>query len=253
MEWQAPAVVLGVSPYGEGDALACVLTADYGAWRGLARGGASRAKSSTWQAGNVIDARWIARLEESLGSFTAELSQAIAASAMQDPWRLGVLSAAVSLTAAALPEREPHPRVLAAHLTLNQGAIAELVRFEMVLLADLGFGLDLSACAVNGQANDLSFVSPRSGRAVSNEAAGKFRDRLLPLPLFLIDPEHTPTPAELAEGMRLTSHFLSRDLFGAQHKPLPASRIALAESLAVSSAGEEGEGRHAQRASHEGP
>ena len=235
MEWQAPAVILHVCAYGEGDALATLLTAEHGAWRGLARGGLSRAKAATWQAGNLVEARWVARLTDQLGSFTGDLAEPVAAAALSDPWRLAVLSAALAITCAALPEREPHPRVLAgllrvlAHLPLAMGAAAELVRFETILLGELGFGLDLSACAVSGARENLAYVSPRTGRAVARDAAGEFRDRLLVLPEFVLAPDAPASPADLAAGLRLTGHFLARDLFGLQHKPVPAARTALAD------------------------
>lgn len=242
MEWEAPAVVLDARAHGEGDALATVLTEAHGSHRGLARGGASRSKAATWQAGNVLQARWVARLADQLGSFTAELVHPAAALAMDDPLRLAVLSSACAVAEGALPEREPHPRVFAGlmHLIvrLGQGAdsLTELVRWEATLLADLGYGLDLAHCAVTGETVGLAFVSPRTGRAVSAEGAGEWRDRLLALPRFLVG-GNTAGPADWRDGLRLTGHFLERDAFGGHGRPLPAARSMLYDRVAALAAG----------------
>ena len=113
MDWDAPAVVLDARPFGEGDAIATVMTEPHGLHRGLARGGAARGQGAVWQSGNLVQARWVARLADQLGSFSAELIHPAAALAMDDPLALGVLTAACAVAAGALPEREPHPRVFA--------------------------------------------------------------------------------------------------------------------------------------------
>lgn len=232
MEWDAPAVVLAARPYGEGDALATVLTETHGAHRGLARGGLSRARASLWQPGNLVQARWVARLADQLGSLTAELVHPGAALAMDDPLALAILSSACAVAEGALPEREPHPRVFAGlvHLVANLGqgadALSELVRWEATLLSELGYGLDTAACAVTGETAGLAFVSPRTGRAVSQDAAGDWRARLLPLPGFLVGANRAG-PADWRDGLRLTGHFLERDAFGHQHRPLPPARHML--------------------------
>jgi DNA repair protein RecO (recombination protein O) len=236
MEWNAPGIILSASPYGEGDALAAVFTEVLGVHRGLARGGLSRARASTWQAGNLIEARWIARLADQLGSFSGEMVHPAAALAMQDGLSLAILQAACAVAEGALPEREPYPRIFAgllhliAHLQPSERSLAEFARWELALLADLGFGLDLSKCAVTGEESGLAFVSPRTGRAVSATAAGAWRQRLLPLPAFFI--EDVPADAAaLAGALRLTGHFLARDAFGARHKPLPAARTMLLDRV----------------------
>ena len=232
MEWESPAIVLDARPYGEGDAIATVITEDHGAHRGLARGGLSRGRAGVWQAGNVVQARWVARLADQLGSLTAELVHPAAALAMEDRLALGILRAACAVAEGALPEREAHPRVFAgllrllAQLAAGPATLAALVRWEAVLLADLGYGLTLDACALTGATDGLSWVSPRTGRAVADAAAGDWRARLLPLPPFL----HAGGPGNAGEwrdGLRLTGHFLARDAFGHQHRPLPAARVAL--------------------------
>ncbi len=236
VEWEAAGIVVHSAPFGEGDALAAVFTEDHGLYRGLARGGASRARANIWQVGNLVEARWIARLSDQLGSFSAELVHPSAALAMQSPLALAALSSACAIADGALPEREPHEGVfrgllhLIVHLA-KEGALAELVLWEAGLLGHLGYGLDLSACAVTGARENLRYVSPRSGRAVSEEGAGLWRERLLPLPGFMTGATDPPTPEELAQGLRMTGHFLARDVFGARHRPLPAARTMFYERI----------------------
>ncbi len=232
MEWDAPAIVLDARPYGEGDAIATVMTEAHGAHRGLVRGGFARARAAVWQTGNVVQARWVARLADQLGALTAELVHPAAALAMEDRLTLAMLRAACAVAEGALPEREAHPRVfgtllqLLARLAQGPELLADLVRWEAMLLADLGYGLDLGVCAVTGATDDLAYVSPRTGRAVAAAAAGDWRARLLRLPPFLC----AAVPGDAADwrdGLRLTGHFLARDAFGHRHLPLPAARIAL--------------------------
>jgi DNA repair protein RecO (recombination protein O) len=237
MEWQEPAAVLDVVPYGEGDALITVLTAGLGAWRGLAKGGNSRGKTSLWQPGNLVSARWVARHEDQLGSLTGELVHPGAAMAMDDRVSLAVLNAACALAAGALPEREPHPSAFAGLARLLAGigiagaALPGLVLWELDLLRELGFGLDFSASALAGDNDRLAFVSPRTGRAVSLSGAGEWVDRLLKLPAFLLDGAD-PDLAEAFDGLTLTGHFLARDVFGARHRPLPPARERLYNLIA---------------------
>jgi DNA repair protein RecO (recombination protein O) len=236
MEWEAPGIVVLASAFGEGDALAALFTEAHGVTRGLARGGFSRARKNIWQIGNLVEARWVARLADQLGSFTAELVHPSAALAMDDALALAVLSSACAVAEGALPEREPHAAIfkgllhLIVHLAGNKNPLAELVHWECGLLSDLGYGLDFSACAVTGTRENLRFVSPRSGRAVSEEAAGPWRERLLKLPPFLAG-KGDPTAEDLADALRITGHFLSRDAFGLRHKPLPAARVMLYEKV----------------------
>jgi DNA repair protein RecO (recombination protein O) len=238
MEWDAPAIVLDVRPHGEGDAVATVLTAGHGAHRGLARGGFSRAHAATWQAGNLARVRWVARLSDQLGSFTAELVHPGASLAMDDPTALAVLASCCAVAEGALPEREPHPRVFDGLLRLIARAadaaalLPDAVRWECALLADLGYGLDLSRCAVTGAAEGLAFVSPRTGRAVSQAAAGVWRDRLMRLPPFLLT-DGAASLADALDGLRLTGRFLERDVFGSRHRPLPAARRMLYDRAAA--------------------
>jgi len=230
MEWEAPGIVLDGRPYGEGDLIVAVFTEQQGVHRGLARGGASRGKVALWQVGNLVSLRWVGRLPEQLGSLTGEMIQATAASAMQDAMTLGLMRAACAVTVGALPEREVYPISFSALLRLlarigaEVATAGDLARFEMALLADLGYGLDLSSCALTGETADLSLVSPRTGRAVTEAAAGIWRGRMLPLPAFLREVEAEGDATQWRDALRLTGHFLERDAFGHHHRPLPEAR-----------------------------
>jgi DNA repair protein RecO (recombination protein O) len=238
MDWDAPAIVLDARPYGEGDAIATVMTEEHGLHRGLARGGASRAQAGMWQPGNLVQVRWVARLADQLGSFSAEMIHPGAAFVIDDPLALAMLSSLCAVAEGALPEREPHPRVfqglvhLVARLPRGAAMLNDLIRWETVLLSDLGYGLDLSSCAVTGETTGLAYVSPRTGRAVTAAAAGVWTSRLLRLPDFLTGGD-TAGPVDWRDGLELTGHFLARDAFGAQHRPLPRARQMLYDRVAV--------------------
>jgi DNA repair protein RecO (recombination protein O) len=248
MDWEAPAIVLDARPYGEGDAIVAVMTEEHGLHRGLARGGASRAQVALWQPGNLAQVRWVARLADQLGSFSAEMIHAGAAAVMDDALALAMLSAACAVAEGALPEREQHPRVflglvrLVANLPRGADMLSEQVGWEITLLSALGYGLDLTACAVTGETSGLAFVSPRTGRAVTEAAAGVWKERLLRLPPFLLGQsgatpaDATPavaTPGDWRDGLALTGHFLARDAFGAHHRPLPQARQMLYDRVAA--------------------
>jgi DNA repair protein RecO (recombination protein O) len=231
MEWQEPAAIVEVVPYGEGDALVTVLTAGRGLWRGLVKGGNARSKVALWQPGNLISARWVARHAEQLGLLSGEMVHPGAALAMDDRLNLAILNAAC-----ALPEREPHPdcfaglaRLLAA-INIADLPLPALISWELDLLRELGFGLHLEGSAIAGDNDQLAFVSPRTGRAVSLSGAGEWVDRLLKLPPFLLDGSQAGT-ADCRDGLKLTGHFLARDVFGARHRPLPPARQLLYDLL----------------------
>jgi DNA repair protein RecO (recombination protein O) len=238
VEWSAPGIVLAAAPFGEGDALATIFTEEHGAFRGLARGGGARARAHVWQAGNLVEARWVARLADQLGSFTAELVHPAAALAMQDGLLQATLAAACAVAEGALPEREAHPRVfrgllhLIVHLTQGEAGVAALAAWELGLLADLGYGLDLSSCALTATTDDLAYVSPKTGRAVSEAAAGQWRERLLKLPAFLRE-DTPPSTDDLRAALRLTGHFLTRDAFGARHRATPMARQMLYDRVCI--------------------
>jgi DNA repair protein RecO (recombination protein O) len=237
MNWSDEGIVLAVRRHGEADAVLHALTFEHGRHAGLVKGGQGRAQRPLLQPGNVLELEWRARLAEHLGSYRIEPRRPLAAGLLDDPLRLAALGAACALLEAALPERDPHPRVYAALLTwLGRLAgdaewAADYVRLELLLLGELGFALDLSACALTGAQEDLAFVSPRSGRAVAAAAAAPYRDRLLPLPAFLRG--GTSDPGQIAQGLRLAGHFLARHILGPADRSLPAARDRLAALLAA--------------------
>jgi len=236
MEVSAPGIVVAVTPFGESDAVVAVFTEAEGIYKGLAKGGQSRGKAPLWQKGNLVQARWVARLEDQLGVFSGEMIHAGAALAMDDPWALGILSAVCAVAEGALPEREAHPRIfrgllhLIAHASEGAAMLGEVIRWELGLLQELGYGLDLSECAVTGARDGLAYVSPRTGRAVSAAGAGLWKERLLPLPAFLAG-DSAGDMAQFADGLRVTGRFLARDAFGLRHLGVPPPRILLEERV----------------------
>ena len=239
MEWEATAIVVQTTPYGEGDALVFLLTAEHGLHRGLVRGGSSRRHRSTWDVGNLLQARWVGRTSEHLGSFSGELIDAPMTRLLDDALLLAAVPAACATAAGALAERvvvQDAYRallLLLAHLVNGDVPMAAFVRWELALLRDLGFGLDLERCAVTGRTDGLAYVSPRTGRAVVEDAAGGWGARLLPLPRFLAGGADCDASLEdLLAGFGLTGHFLSRDAFGQRHQAVPAARTRLLDMLA---------------------
>lgn len=235
MEWRDQGILLGVRRHGESAAILDVLTETRGRHAGLVRGGASRRMAPVLQPGAQLDLEWRARLEDHLGTFRVEPVRSRAAS-MGERLALAGLNAVCALLLFALPEREAHPvlyhRTLVLLDLLDRPDIWPLayLNWEMVLLEELGFGLDLRSCAVMGeQANDLSYISPRTGRAVSRAGAGAWADRLLPLPPCLLGEGPAPD-AEIVQGLEVTGHFLRDHL--APHlgdRPLPDARARFLE------------------------
>jgi DNA repair protein RecO (recombination protein O) len=242
MQWSEEAVVLGVRRHGETSAIADVLTRGHGRHLGLVRGGRSRKSRPVLQPGNLVLASWRARLEDQLGSFTVEAVAMRAAGLIADPFKLAGLSTLTGWSQV-LPEREPHPRLYDA-LTVALAALdddaawpAVLVRYELGLLEELGFGLDLSCCAATGEQEELAYVSPRTGRAVSAAAGAAYHDRLFALPAFLRQADAgQPTREEVIAGLRLTGHFLQRHILQPRELAAPGARALLIERLAKGNA-----------------
>jgi DNA repair protein RecO (recombination protein O) len=236
MDWTEDALVLATRPHGEAGVIATVLTEARGRHAGHIPGGQSSRARAIWQPGNLVHARWGGRTADQLGSFTGELLDPAAARAMEDPFALDLLLAATAVADQALPEREPHGAVfnalaaLAANIALGAALLPGLVAFEAGVLAQLGYGLDLDRCAVTGVADDLAFVSPRTGRAVSRDAAGAWAEKLFRLPPFLLG-RGPPTRQDLADGLRITGHFLAARPFAALNRGLPPARDRLADRV----------------------
>ena len=242
MEWTDEAFVLAARRHGEGAAVAQLLTRDHGRHAGLVHGGGSSSKRALVEPGNCVQATWRGRLPEHLGRLTLEVERPYAAAMMDDPKRLSALAAACAVAEAALPEREPHPAMFHATGALLDSLAetaadiwpAVYIRWELGLLGELGFGLDLSACASTGQTDDLVFVSPRTGRAVSRAAGAPYEDKLLPMPGFLApnpSSQNNPSIIDIRDGLRLTGYFLSRHIFDPMNRPLPGARDRLTDLL----------------------
>ncbi len=228
MKWEDEAIVLAARPHGESSTVVQLLTRMHGRHAGLVRGGQGARQRGIYQSGNRVTASWSGRLPEHLGTLECELDCSYAARVLDDSDRLAALSAAAAVCEGAMPERELHSAcfegLVALLDALETDHWAEVyVRWELAFLAELGFGLDLSQCAGGGENDQLVYVSPRSGRAVSLSAGAPFREKLLALPGFLVG-QGEGGPAEVAEGLALTGFFLERHLFHPHDKPLPAAR-----------------------------
>lgn len=237
MRWTSEGIVLATRRHGERALIADVLTPDHGRHAGLIRGGQGPKQRVLYQIGNQVALTWSARLADHLGTFAGELLVGRAARFIDDRRRLGCLAAAAAVVVSSLPEREPHPRVYNAMTELfvvldrDDGYLAPYVRLELELLAELGYGLDLSCCAATGTRDDLAYVSPRSGQAVSAAAAVPYRERLLVLPRFLLDDMAAPGLADIINGLTLTGFFLDRRVFDAHGRKMPAARVRFVDLL----------------------
>lgn len=229
MEWRDEAIVLSARPFGENSKIVELLSPQHGRVAGMVRGARSKAQRAALQPGNRVSATWRGRLADQLGTLALEVVDARAARLVETPWGAFALGAVVSMLAF-VPEHDAQPRLFAATEALTETfalapATAEaMLRFEIILLEEFGFGLDLTSCAATGETNDLVFVSPRTGRAVSRLAGAPYAGRLLPLPGFLANRDEPVSAAAAADGFRMTGHFLSAHVAGALNKPLPAAR-----------------------------
>ena len=237
MEWRDEGALLSVRPHGESAAIIEVFTAQHGRHAGVVRGGTSRRIAPILQPGAQIDVTWRARLDDHIGAFTVEPLRARTA-LLSDRLALAGMNAVCALLRVALPEREPHAMLWRATMplmdALDRGVDwpPDYLRWELLLLEEMGFGLDLSTCAVTGSRDDLAYVSPRTGRAVSRTGAGDWADRLLPLPQVLMG-QGSGTRAEISEGLAVTGHFLLRELGPLLNgRPLPEARTRLLDLLA---------------------
>jgi len=237
MEFEDDAFVLSARAHGEAGAIVELLTAHHGTWAAHVAGGASRRMKPFLQAGAQVTVRYRARVSDQLGAASLEPVGEGPAALFDDPLALAGLSAAAAVAAGALPEREPHSGAydamdaLIGALALTDLWPAVFVRFEAGLLQELGFGLDLSKCAATGVTDDLVYVSPRTGRAVSREAGEPYRDRMLALPAFLLSSQSRLQPGDVKAGLTLTAHFLEQFIFNPLNRPLPPARLWLVDRL----------------------
>ena len=240
MDWSDDAIVLSVRPLGESGAIVEALTRAHGRHLGLVRGGASRRMKPVLQPGNTLHLHWRARLSEHLGSFQVELARARAGELMDKRVSLTGLNALTAMASAAMPEREVHESVFTAGEILLDAMMEDglehwaplFVRWETGLLDALGFGLDLSRCAATGATDELVYVSPRSGRAVSRAAGAVYKERLFALPPFLLGSQNAVARADIAAGLKLTGYFLAERALAPHGKEMPAARLRLDELAA---------------------
>lgn len=236
MQWEADALVLAARSHGESSAIIDVFTRDHGRFGGLVRGGNSRRQRPILQPGNMITATWRARLSEHLGVMTVDAGRAYAAEAMSDQVLLAGLSSLCALMQVTA-ERQAYPRLYdTVQLVLGEMEdrnvwLAVLARFEMALLDEVGFGLDLSCCAATGATEDLAYVSPRSGRAVSHDAAQPYLDKMFALPRFLLDATADAEKGDIIDAFKLLGHFLERRVYLPNGMKMPAARMRLMDLL----------------------
>lgn len=235
IEWEDEAIILSTRRHGENAIILSMMTRDHGRHAGLMRGGQSRKHAGIVQPGNRVSVVWRARLEEHLGTATLEPVKGYAALLLEDAGKLLAMNAALALVEEGVPERAPHTDLFngldALMIALDSEQWAETyIRWEIGLLAELGFGLDLSSCAATGVTEDLVYVSPKSARAVSAEAGRPYHGKLLTLPTFLRE-RKAADAQDLDDGLRLSGFFLQRAIFDPLNLPLPDTRLRLARRI----------------------
>ncbi len=238
MNWRDNGILLSARRHGETSAILEVLTASHGRYAGVLRGGVSRRYKPVLQPGNELVVEWRARLHEHIGTFRIEPARTRPAFLFGDKTTLAALSSACSVLSSVMPEREPDAECYGRTLRLLEALDtsydlhAEYLRWELSLLNAIGFGLDLDKCVVTGATSDLVFISPRSGCAVSRRGAGKWADRMLPLPPSFLGAELSGL-GEMSDGLRTIGHFLRMGAArGASPGRLPAARIRFADTIA---------------------
>lgn len=236
MEWQDEGIVLGVRRHGETSAIAEIMTKTRGRHLGLVRGGRSRRMQPVLQPGNGVSVTWRARLDQHLGAYQVEPTELRAARLMETATGVYGVQAMAALLRL-LPERDPHPHLYEAlgiileNLHEPAGAGELFVRFEIAMLEDLGFGLDLNRCAATGTREDLRYVSPKTGRAVSARAGEPWADRMLALPEFLAEgSSRSAAPDTLSDAFRLTGHFLQRHVYEPRGVDVPEARAGFIQA-----------------------
>ncbi len=219
MEWSEPGTIIGTRRHGEGSVIVEVFTAEHGRHMGLVRGGRGRRMRSVLQPGNRVFATWRARLSDHLGYFRVEPDRLDAAHYMADPLRLAALNSINELVRL-LPERDSHDHLYAAYIHIldyiqgDEEWADQFVRWQLLLLQELGFGLDLTCCAASGEVDNLVYVSPKTGRAIGAVAGEPYKDKLLPLPQFLVQDQHVnPQWRDVKKGLQLTGYFLTRQVY----------------------------------------
>ena len=237
MEWEDQGIVLSVRRHGESSAILSVFTSSHGRCLGLVKGGMSKGQKSTLQKGNLLAIKWRARLEAHLGTFSCNLLRSNAMKFMDDALKISVLNSACSVVDLVLPEREGYQNLYLQFFSLIDNLsesrfIINYIFWEIDLLQSLGFGLDLSRCCVSGEKEDLFYLSPKTGRAVSEKKGKPYHDRLFPLPSFLISRTNSDSisSVEIKNAFNITTYFLGRYVFGVDKKE-PWDRKQLVDRL----------------------
>lgn len=237
MEWTDRAIVLSSRLHGETAAIVTVLSSTHGKHAGLVHGGGGARGRTLYQPGNEVEITWRGRLSEHLGTFQAELVSAWPSAVLDDGDRLAALASACAVAEAALPERESYAPVFEGLRALFDALTGEVwqaayIGWELALLRELGFGLDLGSCAATGTRDDLRYVSPRTGRAVSGAAGAAYKGRLLPLPGFLVGLDDAEPARAFADGVCLTGYFLDRHIWAPASRREPGARTRFIDRIA---------------------
>ena len=238
--WSDQAIIVNVKPHGEHGIVVFALTKDHGLYAGYMPGAMSKKNQGQHELGNLVSVEWQARLNEHLGRFRMELDMALSVNLLSHPQKLLALRSACALCRYSLPERESNPAqfqgLLALLQSLGDQTLPEsiwpqaYIAWEIGFLNEQGCSLDLTKCAVTGEQDNLTFVSPKSGRAVSSQAAAPYQDKLLKLPHFLGGPI-ADDDDDIKNGLKLTGYFLSHHLFGQTTRPVPEERLQLFQSF----------------------
>ncbi len=239
MQWNDSCILLSASKYGERAGVIGLFSRAHGIHRSISKNAYTSKQRGLYQPGNIAEVEWKARLAEHMGSITADLQRPIAPLLLDDPLALDALGSICSLLQRFIHEREPHPALydrteaLLTHMAAGHVWQPYYVKWELALLAELGYGLDLSECAATGQTHELVYVSPKSGRAVCREAGAPYAEKMLALPAFLISDAAAEEVDEacLYHGLTLTGYFLQQWVATPHHMQLPDARYRLAERL----------------------
>lgn len=240
MQWQEQGIIISSRKHGERSAIVSLLTREHGRHLGVVRNGQTKTQKATCQVGAIVEATWQARLEGHMGSYTFEILQNPLAHLLDEPESLSVLQSACALCEIGFAERDPHPKAYQALQALIEALLHKMdlsfyVKFEVVLLQELGFGLSLDKCVATGEKENLLYVSPRSASAVSEAAGEPYKERLLPLPEFLLNEAAPVNLKQIVAGLRLTGYFLEKCLSAQRgiETRLPQARQNLFRQLKV--------------------
>ncbi len=230
MQWSDQAIILQVRKFAEHGAVVTLFSRANGLYSGVCKAAQSKAQRGIYQPGNIVQANWKARLEEHIGSLSCELDMPVAALVMQDARALSGLNAVCAMLPLAVHERDAHPQLydaavmLLEHLASGQPWLVDYIRFELCLMREAGYGLDLEQCAATGARDSLVYVSPKSGCAVSASAGAPYHERMLPLPAFLLQEQPEVQHSAIADGFKLTSYFLTHWLLAPLGRSMPDAR-----------------------------